>query len=94
MDNGRPNVYVDVVFSRETFLKYWDYQIHPMLGKEMWPECNYAEIKPPHITFKLSHSTISMNVATVRNVTELLLSGLEIHILKNLEIVPYRNPML
>ena len=48
-DNGRPNPYMNVVFSRKTFLKCCDYQIHPMPGEEMWLECNYAKIKPPHM---------------------------------------------
>ena len=48
-DNGKPNACVDVVFSRETFLKCYNYQIHPMTGEEIWLECNYAKIKPPHM---------------------------------------------
>ena len=47
--NGRPYVYVDLVLSKETFLKCYDYQIQSMLGEKMWLKCNYAKIKPPHM---------------------------------------------
>ncbi|KAJ1421768.1 Transposase, MuDR, plant [Sesbania bispinosa] len=34
---------------KETFLKAYDWHIHPMPGEEDWPECNYDEILPPNV---------------------------------------------
>ena len=93
-DNRRPNAFVDVVLFRETFLKFYDYQIQPMLGEEIWPNCNYAKIKPQHNAFKSNHSMISINVLTMRHVTKLLLSGMQINFLKIFKIVPYGHLML
>lgn len=48
-ERGRPENYMDDVFLRETFLKAYDWHIHPMPGEEDWSECNYNEIGPPNV---------------------------------------------
>ncbi|KAJ1439028.1 Zinc finger, PMZ-type [Sesbania bispinosa] len=48
-ERGRPENYVDEIFSKETLLKAYDWHIHPMPGEEDWPECNYDEILPPNV---------------------------------------------
>ncbi|KAJ1406287.1 Zinc finger, PMZ-type [Sesbania bispinosa] len=48
-ERGRPENYVDEIFSKETFLKAYDWHIHPMPGEEDWHECNYDEILPPNV---------------------------------------------
>ncbi|KAJ1416598.1 Transposase, MuDR, plant [Sesbania bispinosa] len=48
-ERGRPENYVDGIFSKETFLKTYDWHIHPVLGEEDWPECNYDKIIPPNV---------------------------------------------
>ncbi|KAL6544076.1 hypothetical protein OROGR_010573 [Orobanche gracilis] len=48
-ERGKPQDYVDQIFSKGTFLKTYYWHIHPVPDKEDWPECNYDDILPPNV---------------------------------------------